>query len=1760
MYIIYEAPTETYKNMVIYEGFDRSQNELTTRNVNGLVVPSVFEARTSVLAWEGDETLNVNASTNVAESLSFGAGQAPSAINNIFNVGGPLSGPRQGIFNSTISNGLSSGTTATATGRDDTYGVDFDTFDVTTKVTSGASSATLNIQGSQDLFWITSVPLLITSGVADLSLTKTVSSATPIQGSTVTYTVTLRNDGPDPASGPAVPTENVQVRDVLPAGLTLVSSSPATGTYDSATGIWSVPSPVTGATTTLTITATVTGTGTITNVAEIISSPQPDSDSKTNNGITTEDDYASVPLVVSPPRLNVSKSFSPTTVSAGGVTALTITVANPYAFPTSALTITDNIAATMGLSTPLPLRVTANTCGGGFTTPTVSGVALATGGRAEETNGVLSLTGGSIPANGSCSVTVNVTVTDAAATTRTNTIPAANVTGTVNAQAATGAAPATATLTTTTSTAGAPFTCDARFYQIRQDTSTLLSNLYLLDRNDLGTGGAAQWSTGFGPGLNALAFNKRDGYFYALNITPFTTGAPFRLYRLGQSGAVEVFNTTIPAGSSIAAAAVDSTGVMYVHKLAQETPLYRIQLPTAPGGAISMLGTLTLSQALPIFDLAFNPVNNLLYGVYTPGGVMEINPTTGASVLRGTFPGFTTTNAIGSAFFDVSGTLYAYQNGGTYGTINLTTGAFTTLATGAVAAQSDGASCVFPDNRIDAVKSVGTVTAASAVAFDVPYTVTVKNTGTVSNPNVQLTEDLTRVFTTGGPSLTIVSGPTVTSGSVTANTGFNGTSNTALLTGANTMAAGASATITFTVRVTYPNQASVPASGSVLNNTVYASTTGSAPNPGYTFVGGTAIPPVDLLATDISTNGSTPPATANGDTQSATPVTLPDVADLAIDKSGPVAVGSGGSVTYTIRVWNNGPRSVTGASVTDVLPAGFTVTALTCAATGTATCGTQSFTASSVSITTGTLTLDTTPANATPDGNFLTYTLTGTAPASGTLSNTASVTVPAGAADPTPGNNTSAAAVTRVVDAVNDTGAVTFGQGTTFNILGSDTVGGVAATTANATLPVIVNNGGLTGLSVNASGQLVLAASLLNVPGTYTVTYRICDATVTTACDNATIAITVTPAAADLGIVKSQRLGTSGTFQSTPLSVVQGSVVQYRIVVTNNGPSAVTNATFTDAVPANLTGLSVVSAAGTGTTCTASFTGSTLNGSFSGTSGQTCTVTIQGTATTTGTFTNTATVAAPSGITDATTGNNTSSVSTTVTPVADLAIDKSGPVAVGSGGSVTYTIRVWNNGPSSVTGASVTDALPAGFTVTALSCAATGTATCGSQTFPGNVVTITTGTLSVDTNTANATPDGNFLTYTLTGTAPASGTLSNTASVTVPAGTTDPTPGNNTSAAAVTRVVDAVNDPAVSFGFGVGGTVTVLGNDTVGGAAATTSNANVTVQNDGGITGLTVNASGQLVVPAGTPAGSYTVTYQICDATVTAACDTATVQVTVDAAIISDLAVIKTGPAFAQPGGTVTYTIRAWNNGTSASTATVTDTVPADLTGVSWTCAGTGGATCAAPSGTGNNVSVGATLPVDTGAATTADTDFVTVTVTATAPSAATLQSTPAARTITNTAAVSGPNTDPTPANNSASAVTDMVYGKLTKQVRNITTNTAFGTSGGGLPGEILEYCIAFENLGGAALPNFVVVDHVPGNTNALTTAYDAAEPTATTGFGVKLTRGALTSYLSSSAADADGGSLTTTGGTFTRGTMTVALGTLAAGESGSTCFQTTIR
>ena len=64
----------------------------------------------------------------------------------------------------------------------------------------------------------------INGQAADLQVLKVVDQTTPPVGQPVTFTVTVTNNGPSPATG-------VQVTDALPAGLTFVSATPSQGTY-----------------------------------------------------------------------------------------------------------------------------------------------------------------------------------------------------------------------------------------------------------------------------------------------------------------------------------------------------------------------------------------------------------------------------------------------------------------------------------------------------------------------------------------------------------------------------------------------------------------------------------------------------------------------------------------------------------------------------------------------------------------------------------------------------------------------------------------------------------------------------------------------------------------------------------------------------------------------------------------------------------------------------------------------------------------------------------------------------------------------------------------------------------------------------------------------------------------------------------------------------------------------------------------------------------------------------------------------------------------------------------------------------------------------------------------------------------------------------------------------------------------------------------------------------------------------------------------
>ncbi len=153
-------------------------------------------------------------------------------------------------------------------------------------ITNTASIPDLSAAGENDIT-NNSASVDINVLIVDLALTQSVDNATPNVGDQVNFLLTLSNAGPVAATG-------VIVTDLLPSGLTFVSSLPSQGEYESSTGIWMVGTLNSGANATLQILAAVDTTGEKTNTAEVTAAEQTDLDSTPNNNQAGEDDQASV--------------------------------------------------------------------------------------------------------------------------------------------------------------------------------------------------------------------------------------------------------------------------------------------------------------------------------------------------------------------------------------------------------------------------------------------------------------------------------------------------------------------------------------------------------------------------------------------------------------------------------------------------------------------------------------------------------------------------------------------------------------------------------------------------------------------------------------------------------------------------------------------------------------------------------------------------------------------------------------------------------------------------------------------------------------------------------------------------------------------------------------------------------------------------------------------------------------------------------------------------------------------------------------------------------------------------------------------------------------------------------------------------------------------------------------------------------------------------------------------------------------------------
>lgn len=590
---------------------------------------------------------------------------------------------------------------------------------------------------------------------------------------------------------------------------------------------------------------------------------------------------------------------------------------------------------------------------------------------------------------------------------------------------------------------------------------------------------------------------------------------------------------------------------------------------------------------------------------------------------------------------------------------------------------------------------------------------------------------------------------------------------------------------------------------------------------------------------------------------------------LSLTKVGtPAGVVLGSNITYTLTLRNQGPSSATNVVINDTLPAGLNLISVNSnQGTATPTQGTgnaadsfvvnvpsvgvdspavdtdvvvtviaqvlTSFAGTSILNTATADSVESDPVSA--DATNSIQRLIDLAVTKTVVTNPASTTTPATAA---PGST-----LTYTIQARNDGP----NDATTVRLTDNlpDGIRVLSATSSDATdvitIPasaqdttaanpddIIVDMGNMVAGNNGLTTITIVGVVLPGTVGSFTNIASITTTDTTTNFENAstlgnnTSSVAVnTPRTVDLGVTK-----------TGPSNAIAGNTITYSLSAVNNGPSDAIGVRVTDNIP---DGIRVLSATLNGTSITIPASASdnvaanpddlvfNVGNLASGATLNTLQIVAAILpATPAGSLINSAVVSTTDTASiDNSAANNTSSITTTLTSQNDVAITKSGPNSVQAGTTLTYTLNVTNNGPSTATSVSVTDVLPTGVTFVS------GTSLIGTTT--AGTVTNNNGTASVTIPTLNP---GETAIVTLLASVPntQTGTLSNAASATA---ANDSNSANNTSSTITTNVTPP---PPVN----VSGRIYIDANRN-----------NVNNAGDGGI----ANASVRLV---GTPLGSST--------------------------------------------------------------------------------------------------------------------------------------------------------------------------------------------------------------------------------------------------------------------------------------------------------------
>ncbi|HSX60863.1 MAG TPA: hypothetical protein VLF18_11740, partial [Tahibacter sp.] len=571
--------------------------------------------------------------------------------------------------------------------------------------------------------------------------------------------------------------------------------------------------------------------------------------------------------------------------------------------------------------------------------------------------------------------------------------------------------------------------------------------------------------------------------------------------------------------------------------------------------------------------------------------------------------------------------------------------------------------------------------------------------------------------------------------------------------------------------------------------------------------------------------------------------------------------------------------------------------------------------------------------------------------------------------------------------------------------------------------------------------------------------------------------------------------------KSTPTTtLVPNGTVTYTVTASNIGSVDGGGTVIADAVPAGISAF--------GWTCTASGGAACPNASGSGAisetvasfpAGGTLVYTIAATvaAVPPASLSNTATATLADA--DCAPGNSPSPCVATAVIAARPAIriDKGTPDTVASpGGTVNYAVNLTNAGSAGVTAASpftFSDALPAGVTAFGWTC----------QAFGGAVCPVASGSGAISA-TITTMPRGSRLTYSIQAAVAANPPASvvNTAQITAPAGGGTCAQNGNADPCADSVALPAapkirVNKTTSTTSLVAGGTVDYTVVVTNAGNVA----ANGTTVSDAIPAGLTTpftwtctaasgaacpNASGSGEIAetiATLPAGG-SVSFAIAATVVSPAAPTLvtnTARATpppggvcapansappcTAAAALSPVPIMSlqktASTAVLVPNANVVFTLLARNvSDRGADGTTIADAVPAGLAFTSWTCSGSGGATCTTASGSGAVNQVAAAFPPGGEIIHT-----IHATVSASPPAS-----------ITNTASGTPANNGACFPNNTAPPCTSAVT--LTRPPSVSITKTSSATAV--VPNGTITYEIVVTNTGTSSAAGTLVNDPVP--------------------------------------------------------------------------------